>query len=258
MCTGGSTCVPVWSPSVRIETLAERPAAIRECGSSFGPGSPGHVGMSDRKVRLMSMIFSSRSPTGEDDIIPTVTPDEVERIFREAGALLEGHFVLSSGRHSARYLEKFRVFEYPRSTQRLCAAIVASLREPVDVVVGPTTGGVILAHEVGRQLGVRALFAEREEGRAGRHFRRGGALDPADGVLVVDDMLSTGGSISDTLAAVRATGAIVVRVAVLVDRSAGADVGVPLTALWTTAIDTFDPPACALCARGVPAVKPGT
>src|SRR5205085_11919091 len=116
MCTGGSTCVPVWSPSVRIETLAERPAAIRECGSSFGPGSPCHVGMSDRKVRLLSMIFSSRSPTGEEDIMPTVTPDEVERIFREAGALLEAHFVLSSGRHPAPYLQECLLVEHPRST----------------------------------------------------------------------------------------------------------------------------------------------
>ncbi|HYY55625.1 MAG TPA: orotate phosphoribosyltransferase [Candidatus Dormibacteraeota bacterium] len=187
-----------------------------------------------------------------------MTPVEVERIFRESGALLDGHFVLSSGRHSARYLEKFRVFERPRLTERLCAAIVERLREPIDVVVGPTTGGVILAHEVGRQLGARAAFAEREEGRAGRTFRRGHALEPSDRVLVVDDILSTGGSVQETLAAVRATGARVMQVAVLVDRSGGVDLGVPIEALWTTTIETFDPASCPLCARGVATVKPGT
>ena len=187
-----------------------------------------------------------------------MTPDEVERIFREAGALLEGHFILSSGRHSARYLEKFRVFEHPRLTERLCTGIVELIREPIDVVVGPTTGGVILAHEVGRQLGTRAVFAEREDGRPGRTFRRGQALDPSDRVLVVDDILSTGGAINDTLDAVRATGARVVRVAVLVDRSGGVDLGVPLLSLWRTSIETFDPRACPLCARGLAATKPGT
>jgi orotate phosphoribosyltransferase len=187
-----------------------------------------------------------------------VTPEEVERIFREAGALIDGHFVLASGRHSARYLEKFRVFEHPRLTERLCAGIVERIDEPIDVVVGPTTGGVILAHEVGRQLGTRALYAERSEHGSGRSLRRGQALAASDRVLVVDDILSTGGSVNETLVAVRATGARVVRVAVLVDRSGGADLDVPLTALWTTRIDTFDPARCPLCARGIDAIKPGT
>jgi len=195
----------------------------------------------------------------EDDIIRAMTPDEVERIFREAGALLEGHFVLSSGRHSARYLEKFRIFEHPRLTERLCAAIVERLRDPIDVVVGPTTGGMILAHEVGRQIGSRALFAEREDGRAGRAFRRGQTITTSDRVLVVDDILSTGGSVSETLDAVRRSGGKAAQVAVLVDRSGGADLGgVPLLALWTTTIETFDPAACPLCDRGIAAVKPGT
>ncbi|OLC52530.1 MAG: orotate phosphoribosyltransferase [Chloroflexi bacterium 13_1_40CM_4_68_4] len=205
------------------------------------------------------MIFSACSGE-EDDIIRTMTPDEVERIFGEAGALLEGHFVLSSGRHSARYLEKFRVFEHPRLTERLCAGIAERIREPIDVVVGPTTGGVILAHEVGRQLGTRAMYAEREDGRSGRVLRRGQALDPSDRVLVVDDILSTGGAIKETLDAVRRAGATVAGVAVLVDRSGGAaDLGdVPLTALWATTIETFDPASCPFCARGIAAVKPGT
>lgn len=150
------------------------------------------------------------------------------------------------------------MFEHPRLTERLCAGIVELVREPIDVVVGPTTGGVILAHEVARQLGTRAAFAEREEGRAGRTLRRGQRLDSGDRVLVVDDILSTGGSLNETLAAVRASGARARQIAVLVDRSGGAELGVPLVALWTNAIETYSPRACPLCERGVPATKPGT
>ena len=182
--------------------------------------------------------------------------DEVRRIFEEAGALLEGHFVLASGKHSARYLEKFRVFEHPRLTERLCAGIVERVRESIDTVAGPTTGGLLLAHEVARQLGTRAVYAEREEGRPGRTFRRSQTLAPGERVLVVDDILSTGGSVRDTLAAAREAGARVVGVSVLVDRSGGMDLGVPLAALWTTQLDAFDPASCPLCARGIPAVKP--
>lgn len=184
---------------------------------------------------------------------------EVEEIFREAGALLEGHFVLTSGRHSARYLEKFRVFEHPRLTERLCGGIAERVAaDRVETVAGPTTGGVILAHEVARQLGARAVYAEREEGRDGRVLRRGQTLRAGERVLVVDDILSTGGSVRETIDAVRAAGADVVRAAALVDRSGGLDLGVPLTALWTTRIETLDPRECPLCARGLPAVKPGT
>lgn len=188
----------------------------------------------------------------------TLTPEEVERIFRDAGALLEGHFVLASGRHSARYLEKFRVFERPRLTDRLCAGIVERVTTPIDTVAGPTTGGILLAHEVARQMDRRAVYAEREEGQPGRAFRRGQVLRPGERVLVVDDVLSTGGSVRETLAAVRESGAVIVGAAVLVDRSGGMQLGTPLIALWTTEIETFDPRSCPLCARGVPALKPGT
>ncbi len=188
----------------------------------------------------------------------TLLPDEVERIFRDAGALLEGHFVLASRLHSARYLEKFRIFEHPRLTERLCAGIVERVRAPVDTVAGPTTGGILLAHEVGRQLGSRAVYAEREEGRGGRTFRRGQTLRPGERVLVVDDVLSTGGSVRETLDAIRASRAVIVGVSVLVDRSGGMDLGVPLTALLATRIETFAAASCPLCARGIPAVTPGT
>jgi orotate phosphoribosyltransferase len=187
-----------------------------------------------------------------------LTSDEVEGIFRNADALLDGHFVLSSGMHSTRYLEKFRVFERPQLTQRLCAGIIERLPLRVDVVAGPSTGGMLLAQEVARQLGTLAVYAEREEGRSGRFFRRGQRLLPGEHVLVVDDVLTTGISLRETVAAVRAAGATVVAAAVLVDRSGGVDLGVPLLALWTTPIDAVDPSNCPSCARGDPLTKPGT
>lgn len=187
-----------------------------------------------------------------------ISSADVEAIFRGAGGLLEGHFQLASGRHSARYLEKFRVFEQPRETERLCEGIVERMDRSVRTVAGPTTGGILLAHEVARQIEGRALYAERAEGTEGRAFRRGQRLEPGERVLVVDDVLSTGGSVRDTIQAVRALGGEPVGVAVLVDRSGGLDVGVPFTALWKTEIEAFAPEDCPLCAAGAPLVKPGT
>ena len=189
-----------------------------------------------------------------------VGPGEVERIFRDAGAFREGHFVLASGRHSPRYLEKFQVLQWPRETERLCAAIVERFRgERPDTVAGPTTGGIILAHEVARQLGVRAVYAERPESGAGRVFRRGFQLSRGERILVVDDIMTTGGSVQETIDAVRASGAEVIGAAVLVDRSGGdAGLGVPVHALWSLQIPTYAPADCPLCARGVPVTKPGT
>jgi len=190
-----------------------------------------------------------------------VPPGEVEELFRASGALLEGHFVLSSGRHSSRYLEKFQVLQWPMTTERLCAAIVERVRAlMIDTVAGPTTGGIIIAHEVGRQLGVRAVYAERDEAGPGRVFRRGFRLEPGERVLVVDDIMSTGGSVEETIAAVRSAGATVVAAAVLVDRSGGAELsgGVPRFALWEVAIESYDPSECPQCAAGEPLRKPGT
>ncbi len=191
-----------------------------------------------------------------------VTPREVERIFREAGAFREGHFVLASGKHSSRYLEKFQVLQWPVRTAMLCADIAewASSRSVAPrTVAGPTTGGIILAHEVARQLELRAVYAERIEGSRGREFRRGFELGAGERVLVVDDIMTTGGSVQDTLDAVRRAGAQVVGAAVLVDRSGGAaTLDVPLHALWTVDIPAYAPADCPQCAAGVPVVKPGT
>jgi len=189
-----------------------------------------------------------------------VTPREVEQIFRDAGALREGHFVLSSGKHSARYLEKFQVLQWPVRTTALSADIAEWSRElGPRTIAGPTTGGIILAHEVARQMGLRAVYAERKESGRGREFRRGFEIGPDERVLVVDDIMTTGGSVQETIDAVRSAGAQVVGAAVLVDRSGGAaSLGVPLHALWTLDIPTYEPDDCPQCAGGVPLTKPGT
>jgi len=192
----------------------------------------------------------------------TVTSSDVERVFRDSGALREGHFILASGRHSPLYMEKFQVLQHPVETERLCAALASwASRKLVDIetVAGPTTGGIILAHEVARQLGVRAIYAERRENGAGREFRRGFTLRPGERVVVVDDIMTTGGSVQETIDAVRSAGGRVAGAAVLVDRSGGiADVGVPIEALWRLDIPSYAPGECPLCAKGIPTTQPGT
>ena len=181
--------------------------------------------------------------------------------LRTSGALKEGHFVLSSGRHSDQYIEKFDLLRKPRETSEVCRLITERFRDQeIDVVVGPTTGGVILAFEVGRQLGVAAAYAERlANGDAGREFRRGTSFQAGDRVLVVDDILTTGGSLRETLDALASHPVEVAGVAVLVDRSGrDANLGVPYVALATMDISTWDASDCPLCHRGQSVVKPGT
>jgi len=185
----------------------------------------------------------------------------VEDIFSRAGAYLEGHFLLSSGKHSPFYLEKFQVLQWPQETERLCQSIAESARGlGVQTVAGPTTGGIILAHEVARQLGVRAVYAERSADGRGREFRRGFRLNPGERVLVVDDIMSTGGSVQETIEAIRACGAEVVGVGVLVDRSAGRATfeGLPVISLWDVSIPAYAPEECPQCVQGLELVKPGT
>ena len=186
--------------------------------------------------------------------------DLLERL-RRVGALREGHFLLSSGRHSDRYVEKFDLLCRPRETEAVCAEVAGAFAATaVDVVVGPTTGGVILAFEVARQLGVAAAYAERRsDGKPGREFRRGTTFAVGQRVLVIDDILTTGGSVRETLAALAAEPVEVVAVAVLVDRSGGAvRFDVPLVALATLEVASWEPAGCPLCAAGVPVAKPGT
>jgi orotate phosphoribosyltransferase len=178
-----------------------------------------------------------------------------------SGALKDGHFLLSSGRHSDRYVEKFDLLRQPQAASRACAMIAERFRDlAVDVVVGPTTGGVILAFETGRQLGVSAAYAERvsEEGTA-REFRRGTRFAAGARILVVDDILTTGGSVRETLEALKAHPVEVVGVAVLVERSSEPlDLGVPFHSLAKMEISSWGPESCPLCAQGIPLTKPGT
>ncbi len=177
------------------------------------------------------------------------------------GALKEGHFLLTSGKHSDRYVEKFDLLRRPRETQEVCAAFAERYRDArLDLVVGPTTGGILLAFETARQLGVGAAYAERREGGgAAREFRRGTVFQPGSRVLVVDDILTTGSSVRETLAALRSQPVEVVAVAVLVDRSGGClGVGVPMTALASLHISAWDAASCPLCQASVPLTKPGS
>src|SRR5437899_7955674 len=190
----------------------------------------------------------------------TIAPADVDRVFRMSGALREGHFIPAPGRHGSLYLEKSQVLQHPSETERLCSAIAMRAGAlGVETVAGPTTGGIILAHEVARQLGARAVYAERREDRSGRELRRGFTLDRGERVLVVDDIMTTGGSVQETIEAVRSAGGRVVGAAVLVDRSGGAaSLDVPLQALWTLDIPSYAPSECPLCAKGLPATHPGT
>lgn len=184
--------------------------------------------------------------------------DEVMEIFRAAGAILEGHFLLSSGLHSPVYWEKFRVLQHPHYTERLCSLIANHFRgKGVEVVAGPTTGGIIISFEVARQLGVRSVFAEREGGK--RVFRRGFTIKDGEKVLVVDDVLTTGTSVSEVIEAVRGLGGEVIGIAVLVDRSEQEkDFGAPLFSCVKAVTPTYHPSDCPLCAAGIPVVRLGS
>ena len=179
---------------------------------------------------------------------------EILAAFEETGAFLEGHFQLASGRHADRYVEKFNLLQWPDRTAAVCARLAEAVRElRPQTVAGPTTGGVILAYEVARQLGLRGIIAERNPDGPGRTIQRDFRIGPGERVLVVDDVVTSGGSVRDTIEAVRAAGGEPVGVAVLVDRSGGAaDFGLPLFAATTLDLETFDPGDCPLCAEGVP------
>ncbi len=185
--------------------------------------------------------------------------NNVEEIFEKSGAILKGHFLLASGLHSPIYWEKFQVLQFPDYTEQLCRMITTHfLKQGIQVVAGPTTGGIILAFEVARQLAVRGIFAEKE-GAGGRAFRRGFSINPGERVLVVDDLLTTGGSIREVIAAVTNQGGIVVGVGVLVDRSEQKiDFGVPFFSCHHAITPTYPPENCPLCAAQIPLVKPGS
>jgi orotate phosphoribosyltransferase len=187
-----------------------------------------------------------------------MTRDELMNLFRRSGALLEGHFRLSSGLHSSGYLQCALVLQHPGDAEALGRAIgtlVAQLRP--TVVLSPALGGIVIGQEVARALGVRAMFAERQDGVL--TLRRGFVLAESDRVLVVEDVLTTGGSTRETMQVATATGAQIVGVASIVDRSGGAaQFEVPYHALLPIELPTYAPESCPLCARGLAVIKPGS
>jgi orotate phosphoribosyltransferase len=209
---------------------------------------------------------------------PNDTSARVEQIFRDAGAYREGHFKLKSGRHSDRYIEKFEVLQWPARVTELCRLMVdrafyAGGEPAVDLVLGPTTGGVILAFECARQLGVRGIFAEEvadatSPGATRRELRRGFAIKPGERVLLVDDVITTGGSLLNMLPVIEEAGGELVLTSVLVDRSGGLHEVVspatgrsyPVDALWELTLPTYEAGAdtCPGCAAGVELVAPGS
>jgi orotate phosphoribosyltransferase len=187
-----------------------------------------------------------------------MTESDVVTMFRRSGALLEGHFRLSSGLHSPGYLQCALVLQHPPDAEALGAAL-GSLVRPLGAVtvLSPALGGIVIGQEVARALGVRGIFAERQDGAL--TLRRGFALDPGERVLVVEDVVTTGGSTRETMDVARAAGAVVVGACAIVDRSGGTQgLDVPFHALLPMAVQTYQPDACPLCAQGVPVVKPGS
>jgi orotate phosphoribosyltransferase len=184
--------------------------------------------------------------------------DDILERFRRVGAFLEGHFRLTSGLHSPGYLQSALVLQHPAEAAACGEAIAGRVRElHADVVLSPARGGIVNGQEVGRALGVRAICAERQEGAL--TLRRGFSLEPGEKVLVVEDVVTTGGSTRETIDVARAAGAQVVGAASIIDRSGGNQgLDVPYHALVPISLPTYQPEACPLCARGLPVVKPGS
>jgi orotate phosphoribosyltransferase len=187
-----------------------------------------------------------------------VTSDQVLDLFKRVGALLEGHFRLTSGLHSPGYLQSALVLQHPREAEACGAAIAQRVFTlGAQAVLSPALGGIVIGQEVGRGLGIRALFAERQDGRL--TLRRGFALEPGEKVLVVEDVVTTGGSTRETIEVARAAGADVVGAASIIDRSGGdTRLDVPYFSLAEVSLPTYEPERCPLCLTGSAAVKPGS
>lgn len=188
-----------------------------------------------------------------------MTEKEVYDLLVETNAIMNGHFVLTSGKHSPHYVEKFNVLQHPEMTEKLCKAIAEHFKDAnIETVVGPVTGGIILAHETGKALGTRAIFTERVEGKM--TFRRGFTLHEGERVLIVEDVVTTGGSVREVIDVVKEFGGVPVAVAMLVDRSGGKATfeDVSNFALLHMDVETYEPENCPLCAKGIPLTKRGS
>ena len=187
-----------------------------------------------------------------------MTENELLDIFRKHSALLEGHFILSSGLHSDRYVQCAQVLQHPRVAEQLCSQLAERLRHlKPSVVAAPALGGVLVAHEVARALGVRAIFTERQDGAM--TLRRGFTLEPGETTLVVEDVITTGLSTRETIQCIEQAGGKVIGAGSLIDRSGGtADLGIAKASLINLKIQNYNPAECPLCRAGIPAVKPGS
>ena len=189
---------------------------------------------------------------------PSVTQDHVLDLFRRSGALLDGHFRLTSGLHSPSYLQSALVLQHPREAEACGAALAQRVFNlGAQVVLSPALGGIVIGQEVARALGVRALFAERQDGSL--TLRRGFAIKPGEKILVVEDVVTTGGSTRETIEVARAAGAVVLAAAAIIDRSGGNQgLDVSFYSLAPMSLPTYAPDSCPLCIKGVPITKPGS
>jgi orotate phosphoribosyltransferase len=194
-----------------------------------------------------------------------VTPqaEPILELFRGTGAYLEGHFRLTSGLHSGEYLQCALVLQYPNHAETLGRLLASELRaklgRDVELVVSPALGGLIIGHEVARALGARFLFTERDAATKQMALRRGFTVTPGEAAVVIEDVITTGGSTHDVVEVLREAGAEVVGAGSIIDRSGGqADVGVPRVALATLQVAVYQPEDCPQCRAGIPVVKPGS
>lgn len=188
-----------------------------------------------------------------------INEKRVIEILKEANALLTGHFLLTSGRHSGEYMQCAQILQYPEFTEEITKGLAKKFKEdPIDIVIGPAMGGVIIAYEMARQLGVKNLFAERENGKM--TLRRGFTIPKGAKVLIAEDVITTGGSVMEVAEVVKEQGGEVVGVAVLVDRSNGTiDFGTKLVAALTTEVISYEADNCPICKEGkTELVKPGS
>ena len=193
----------------------------------------------------------------------TPQAESVLELFRSTGAYLEGHFRLTSGLHSAEYLQCALVLQHPAAAERLGRSLAQEIRTlapgRIDLVASPALGGLIIGHEVARALGTRFLFTERDAATGKMTLRRGFAVAPGETAVVVEDVITTGGSTADVIGVLRAAGGRVLAAGSIIDRSGGrADVGVPRVALATLQVAAHHLQECPLCARGIPVAKPGS
>lgn len=187
-----------------------------------------------------------------------MTKERVLEILKEAGVLMEGHFLLTSGRHSDKYLQCAKIFQDARYSEELCGALAEQFKDKgIELVIGPAIGAIQMSYEVSRQLGVKNIFAERENGKM--TLRRSFSIEPGQKVLVVEDVVTTGGSVREVIDIVKEHGGVVAGVGVVVDRTGGKiDFGVPLSSVISLDVTSYEAEACPLCRENIPLVKPGS